>query len=197
MKVKRLWLVLCAAFIVIGTIYGSVGENLSNTDFVLTTEIDISDFQYALIKMCDFVATSMPDAEWHFAESTKQVKGKYLITTADNVRLVSDMETQKLCKVSVRLEYNNNGATLKEIALMSVIEGKLYDKYYISNDEKHRALRYAQDLMESSIHLYGDNISLLYEDENCDRALAAKGREVDYYWELIDDEFYVSVFFYE
>ena len=177
--------------------YVTLGEDSAFVGPSASIEVNISDFRYALTDMCSFISTGFSEGEWRYSNSEKEPSGDYLITIADNVRIVENMRNQMLCKVSVHLEYNNQGATLKELAVISVIEGRLYDKYYISNQDKHRALQYAQDIVEASIYLNGDNMSALYEDDGQNQVLAANGKDVDYYWELIDDELYISAQFVE
>lgn len=158
--------------------------------------INTSDFRYALTNMCKFLATGFPEGEWDYSDETKEVVDEFIITYADNVRIVSSLREQTVYKVSVTVEYNNNSAALKELAVISVIEGKLFQQSYITNSDKHKALQYAQDLMDAILYLNSDNISSLY-DESSDitRILAANGREYDYYWELIDDSLFISVNF--
>jgi len=158
--------------------------------------VEVSDFRYSLSGMCTFLSTAFPEADWHYSSEIKEVADKYLISEADNVRIISDMSNHNLCKISVRMEYNNQSAMLKQIAVAAVIEGQLYNKTYISESDKHRSLQYAQDIMDSMINLYADNITALYDDgTEGKKYMAANGRTVNYYYELIHETLYMTVQF--
>lgn len=151
-----------------------------------------ADFSYAYSEMMKFMATGFPnEAEDAFPHYVEPSSG-YLIIYNDGLRTIIDLKDYTINKLSVI--QGDDSATIRLISALCVLEGELYEKTYITNSDKHKALATAQDVMNGILYLNPGGMSVVMSDlDGNTTELAAHGKKLDYYWEQIDGGLYISV----
>ena len=151
--------------------------------------IDFESFCEAFDTMCDFF-----EEKWDISEPITKEDGDFFIAVCDDVRLVSHASGQRLLKLSVKANKSNNSRAIHRFfAMISTIEGELYELSYISNKHKHDAFELANPITDEII---SDTLTdVTFSGTEGYTLKAAKGKQYTYFWEYLDNDTWLSVSF--
>ena len=126
-------------------------------------------------------------------EHTK-LNDDYSIWVSNGIRKLT--YNNRIMKISARLDMEDGVTSVKRMYLIaSIFEEKLFEKDSISAAEKKTALESAQNIVDTAMNLFGDNLAkVITSGEEGFSLLAATGTYV-YSWEYIDGSAWLSISF--
>ena len=127
------------------------------------------------------------------SEHTK-LNDDYTVWVTNGIRLLE--YNNRIMKISARLDMEDGVSSVKRMYLIaSIFEEKLFEKDSISAAEKKGAFESAQNIVDTAMNLFGDNLAkVITSGEEGFRLLAATGTYV-YSWEYIDGSAWLSIAF--
>ena len=154
--------------------------------------VPANGFCEAFDTMCDFY-----EEKWDIGKTPiTKTNGDFFIALCDDVRLVSHISGERLLKFSVRSNKSDNTKAIHRFyAMISTIEGNMYELPNINHQHKHNAFKLAQPITEEI--LSDALIEVTLSGIEGYALVAAQGKQFTYYWEYLDNDAWLSVSFAE
>ena len=124
-----------------------------------------------------------------------KINDDYSVIISNGIRLVT-YNANRIMKVSARLDPEDGEASVMRMYLIaSIFEEKLFEKDHFPTSEKRNAFKTAQNIVDTAMNLFGDNlIKVISSGKEGFSLLASTGNYI-YYWEYIDGSVWFSVVF--
>lgn len=152
----------------------------------LDGSVDVEAFSNAVDTMRVFL-------EWEPDYSNVKrtaVDEHYFVSCVDGIRIL--LSDEKVIKVSAAFGDDGENVVKRMFLVSSIFEEKLFDKEYISTNDKRNAFDAADKIVNTAFD-HSDNLKkVILSGKEGDKELAATGEYV-YYWEYLDDSLWLSV----